>query len=69
MKSDPNEFNNLAGLREYRDVVKRLKQWLPDKDVPPAPGSRARILRYDPETDKAVWQGNPNAPDAPIPGI
>jgi len=38
--------------------ISERKKWLPEPDVPLAPGSAHRVLTYDPATDKAVWQGN-----------
>ena len=31
--TDPNEWNNLASVPEYRDVIARLKQSMPKKNV------------------------------------
>ncbi len=58
MKNDPREWNNLAGDPQYADVIAEHKKWLPDPDVPLAPGSAHRVLTYDPATDQAVWEGN-----------
>ena len=57
MKRDPNEWINLAGQRKYASVKMELSQWLPKTDLPPAPGSKNRILTYDPVTKVAVWEG------------
>lgn len=65
--NDPNEWTNLAFDESYRITIDKLKQSLPAKDVPPAPGSEARILRYD---DGVVnWEGKVVPPGAPVPGI
>ncbi|MEM7457442.1 MAG: sulfatase [Planctomycetota bacterium] len=36
---DPNEFNNLAGEPEYRDIIEDHRRWLPQTNLPMAPGS------------------------------
>jgi arylsulfatase A-like enzyme len=44
MMHDPNEWTNLVGQVESRDVIGDLAQWLPRVNLPPAPGSAHRIL-------------------------
>ncbi|MBL9084853.1 MAG: sulfatase [Planctomycetales bacterium] len=56
-RSDPNEWKNVVGEAPYADVVAEHKRWLPKIDLPPAPGSKSRVLTYDPKTDEAVWEG------------
>jgi len=34
--SDPNEWHNLAGMPKYRQILKGLKEWLPDINAEPA---------------------------------
>ncbi|TWT93687.1 sulfatase [Neorhodopirellula pilleata] len=66
-ENDPNEWTNLASDASHRATMDGLKQFLPKKDVPPAPGSEARILTYD---DGVVnWEGKDVAPGASVPGI
>jgi arylsulfatase A-like enzyme len=55
MESDPNERENLAKDERYAELIRNHRQWLPQKDVPPAPGSAHRVLTYDKEKDEAVW--------------
>lgn len=62
MEKDPNEWTNLAADEKYVAVKEELRKWLPEKDVPPAPGSQHRVLTYDPATKKAVWEGKPIVP-------
>jgi choline-sulfatase len=56
-RSDPNEWTNVVGEARYADVVADHKRWLPKIDLPPALGSKSRVLTYDPKTDEAVWEG------------
>jgi arylsulfatase A-like enzyme len=57
VKADPNEWTNLAGDPEHAAVKKDLSKWLPKVDTPPVPGSKNRVLTYDPATRQAVWEG------------
>jgi arylsulfatase A-like enzyme len=57
VKADPHEWTNLAGDAKHAAVKKGLAKWLPKIDKPPVPGSRNRILTYDPATGEAVWEG------------
>lgn len=66
MRSDPNEWTNLAGLALHQDVLEEHRRWLPRIDRPSAPGSRHRILSYDPDTRIAVWEGTPIDPSKRI---
>ncbi len=59
LRKDPNEWKNLAGDPEHAEVLAEHRRWLPKIDVAPAPGSAHRILTYDPETDTAIWEGQP----------
>jgi arylsulfatase A-like enzyme len=68
-RQDPNEFTNLASLAEYQETVQAHRSWLPSVDLPPAAGSKHRVLTYDAETDVAVWEGQPIRRPDPIPGI
>ena len=67
MKSDPNEWNNLAGNAKYRQRMDSMKQWLPKTNKKPAKGSRSRILTFD--GLNATWEGKKIPPDAEIPKI
>jgi len=67
MQADPHEWTNLASRPEYAAVIEDHKQWLPQIDRPPAPGSAHRVLTYDPTTDEAVWEGKPVLRDDAIP--
>ncbi|HRQ90468.1 MAG TPA: sulfatase [Bacteroidia bacterium] len=57
MRTDPNEWTNLAADPAHAAVIAEHRKWLPKIDLPPAPGSAHRILTYDPATDEAVWEG------------
>jgi len=67
VQADPNEWRNLAGEGSTAAVVGELRKWLPKKDVPPAPGSRSRVLTY--KNGKATWEGKPIAAAEPIPEL
>lgn len=67
MDADPNEWTNLALDPRYADVLAQHRRWLPRVDAPPAPGSRDRVLTYDPETDEALWEDTPVRRGDPIP--
>lgn len=57
MQNDPLEWTNLASDAKYASVIAEHRKWLPQVDLPPAPGSQHRILTYDPATKEAVWEG------------
>lgn len=67
MKEDPNEWKNLAGDPQYKDVIAEHRKFIPEKDLPPAPNSAARILIYD--DGKVNWEGEDIPEGAPIPEI
>jgi len=67
MQADPKEWKNLAGDAKFAGVKRELARWLPKKDVPPAPGSKHRVLTYDPSTGAVTWEGQPVKPDEVIP--
>ena len=67
MRKDPNEWDNLAEDPAYRQALLSHRKWLPERSAKPAPGSRARILRY--EDGVANWQGEDIAPTDPIPEL
>mgnify|MGYP003748121449 CR=1 FL=1 len=71
-KSDPWEHNNLLKdnpfykdqgelSRQTRDAVDRLLQYLPEQELPLAPGSRARILEK--RDDGFYWQEKKIVPE------
>ena len=67
MKKDPNEWKNLASDPKFADVIKQHRKWLPKINRKPAPGSRARVLRY--ENGQANWQTEDINPNDPIPEL
>lgn len=67
LQNDPHEWDNLAGQPQYAEIIAEHRKWLPEKDVPPAPGSAHRVLTYDRETDTAIWEGTPVLRKDPIP--
>ena len=44
MVRDPHEYQNLAHLPEYDSIKWAMKEWLPEPNLPLAPGSQHRIL-------------------------
>lgn len=56
MRTDPNEFTNVAGDPAMAQVLTNHRKWLPKVDLPPAPGSAHRILTYD-KNGETVWEG------------
>ncbi len=69
MVADPNEWSNLAASAEHEAVIEAHRRWIPEVSNPPAPGSRARILTYDKETGRVVWEGKEVKPGDPVPEI
>jgi arylsulfatase A-like enzyme len=67
MQADPNEWKNLAGDEQYRDVVKDLQKSLPATSKPHAPGSHSRILIL--RDGKVTWEGAEIKPNDPIPEL
>ena len=67
MEADPREWTNLAAKPEHAAVIQEHRRWLPKPDRPPAPGSAARILTYDPDSDEAVWEGTRVKRTDPVP--
>lgn len=67
MGADPNEWTNVVADAKNARTVAELRAWLPQTDVPPAPGSADRVLTYDAATDEAVWEDRPVRRTDPIP--
>ncbi|HWV35253.1 MAG TPA: sulfatase [Thermomicrobiales bacterium] len=61
LRVDPNEWTNLAGLEQYREIKAELARWLPQIDRPAVPGSRARSLTPGPEGEW-LWEEEPIDP-------
>jgi len=68
MKTDANEWHNLADKPEFAAVIARLKKYLPAKSAKPAPGSAHRVLTLD-EMGNVIWEGKPIGKNDPIPEI
>lgn len=66
-RTDPHEWANLAGNEAYQRVKEEHAKWLPKQNLPPAPGSKDRILTYDPMTQKVVWEDEEIDLKAPMP--
>jgi choline-sulfatase len=67
MQADPDEWHNLAANPGMREVIEAHQRWLPPSSAKPAPESQHRILTW--EDGVAAWEGEPIAPDEPIPEI
>ncbi len=67
MRTDPNEWHNLAADAKYTSVIDEHRKWLPKVNLKPAPGSAARILIY--EDGKANWEGEDIGADDAIPEL
>jgi hypothetical protein len=67
LHSDPHEWTNLIGDPQHAAVAAEHRRWLPQIDVPLAPGSAHRVLTYDKATDEAVWEGATVRRSDPIP--
>jgi arylsulfatase A-like enzyme len=66
-EADPNEWANLAKDPAHAATKAELAKWLPKIDKPLVPGSKSRVLTYDPATGEAVWEGEPIDKKAPLP--
>jgi choline-sulfatase len=56
-QKDPNEWTNLASKSAHRRVIEDLKKWLPERNLPLAPGSAHRILEQ--KDSLWYWEGKP----------
>ena len=70
---DPHEWRNLLAKNPiapaHRTHADRLAKHLPTDNVPPAPGSKARILTHNKKTGETIWEGKPIGKNDPIPEI
>ncbi|MBX7211273.1 MAG: sulfatase [Verrucomicrobiaceae bacterium] len=55
-KADPNEWTNLAKDPKLAATKAGLAKWLPKIDKPPVPGSKSRVLTFDPVTGEVIWE-------------
>lgn len=67
METDPHEWHNLADNPRHEETLSSMRNWVPENDCEPAPGSAHRVLVYD--DDEIRWEGSPILPDDPIPGL
>ncbi len=67
LRTDPNEWTNLAGDPAHAGTIAAHREWLPEVDRPPAAGSEHRILTYDAATGETRWEGAPVEKRGPIP--
>ncbi|MFN4258692.1 MAG: sulfatase [Gemmataceae bacterium] len=65
MKSDPNEWTNLAADPRHATTKKELAKWLPKVNTPPVAGSTVRLIEL--RDGVPYWQGQRIGPDDPIP--
>lgn len=55
-KADFNEWTNLAKDPAYAAKKAEFVKWLPKVDKAPVPGSKSRVLTYEPLTGEAIWE-------------
>ncbi|MBL9204937.1 MAG: sulfatase-like hydrolase/transferase, partial [Opitutaceae bacterium] len=67
LAADPHEWNNLAADPTTAPTRRELAAWIPQTDVPAAPGSKNRVLAYDSVSDEAMWEGKAVKRSDPIP--
>ncbi len=67
LKADPNEWTNLAKDEKLASKKAELAKWLPKIDLPPAPGSKSRVLTFDPVSGEVVWEDRPVNKSDPLP--
>jgi choline-sulfatase len=60
-RRDPDEWTNLAADPAHATTKRDLVQWLPKVNLPPAPGSAARLLVRT--NDVWYWEGKPIRPE------
>ena len=58
-KGDFNEWDNLEKDPKYAAIKADLAKWLPKIDKPPVPGSKSRVLTFEPITGEAIWEDQP----------
>ena len=69
MQRDPAEWHNLAAIPEHAATLAQHRTLLPGRGQAPVPGSRERILLYDPQTGTVNWEGKGVPANAPIPEL
>ena len=75
MEKDPHEWHNLLAAdrgkpgSDARARADELAKWIPRVNRRPAPRSANRILTYDRDTGRSVWQGEEIKPGDPIPEL
>ncbi len=68
MKTDPNEWENLASDSSYDSVIAMHAKWLPELNLKPVAGSKHRILTYE-GAERINWQGTDITATDTIPGL
>ncbi len=66
-KADFNEWTNLANEPKHQKIKAELAKWLPKVDLPPVPGSKNRVLTYEPGTGEVIWEDQPVDKRASLP--
>ncbi len=66
-KADFNEWNNLAQDPKHAATKAQLAKWLPKVDKAPVPGSKNRILTFDPTTGEVLWEDAKVDKTSPLP--
>ena len=65
-KHDPNEWKNLAADPKFVQIIDQHMKFLPQLNLPPAMGSRGRILTL--ENGHVIWEGKKVVSEDLIPG-
>ncbi len=66
---DPHEWTNMVGDDALTSTIQSHREWLPELNRKPVPGSRDRILLYDAAAGLANWEGEDILPGSPIPEV
>ncbi|MBL8818492.1 MAG: sulfatase [Planctomyces sp.] len=69
LREDPNEWTNRIHEPALSSVVEQHRKWIPERNEKPAPGSRDRILTYDQESKRAIWEEVEILPNSRIPEV
>jgi arylsulfatase A-like enzyme len=65
LHADPNEWINLANDPQHAALKTALRRFLPTVNAAPLPGSITRLIEL--RNGVPYWEGQPIAPNAPIP--
>ena len=66
-RTDPQEWQNLAGDPRYADQIRQHRRWLPKVNAQPVPGSGGRVLTH--AAGKTIWEGEEIGAEDAIPEL